>query len=203
MIKVSEKAKLIYLVILIIFILSAGFFWLDYIGLVNMDKYLGRYFRREAPLALEAKDDEPSLVEREEFEKEKQKFQERIEDLDRREAQIVVEEKNLDGDKEKLEEMKKGLQVERKKLENEKKQYSGYKRNVMDLARKIESIQPEEAIQIMVKWEEPLIIDVLRQIDANAEEAGRMSVSSYLIQLISEKVSKEKASRIMYLMTQL
>jgi flagellar protein FlbB len=70
---------------------------------------------------------------------------------------------------------------------------------VVTLAQKIESMRPEEAVEIMIKWEEPLIIDVLRQIDANAEEAGRTSITSYLISLMP----REKASRIMYLMTQL
>ncbi|HPB81225.1 MAG TPA: hypothetical protein PK200_04210 [Spirochaetota bacterium] len=55
------------------------------------------------------------------------------------------------------------------------------------------------AAEIMVKWEDSLIIDVLRQIDSNAEEAGRSSITSYLISLMPGN----KASRIMYLMTQI
>ena len=58
---------------------------------------------------------------------------------------------------------------------------------------------PDESVKIMVNWEDPLIIDVLRQMDSDAEAAGRTSITSYLITLMP----KEKASRIMYLMTQL
>ena len=50
-----------------------------------------------------------------------------------------------------------------------------------------------------MNWEDPLIIDVLRQIDDDARREGRTSVTSYLISLMP----KEKASHIMYLMTQL
>jgi flagellar protein FlbB len=197
--KVSDRAKLIYLAILAIFLVVAGLFWLDYIGLIDMARVTGGIFGREAPLVTGAADDEPSLVEREEFEKEKQKLMERIEDLDKREAQIVEAEKAVASEKEKIESMKKGIDLEKKKLENEKKKYAGYEKNVKDLASKIRSIRPEQAVEIMVKWEEPLIIDVLRQIDADAVAAGRTSISSYLISLMP----REKASRIMYLMTQI
>lgn len=197
--RIAEKTKIIYLLLLIVFVLVVGFLWLDYIGFINLAKITGKYYTEEAPSVLEAADDEPSLVEREEFEKEKQKFLERVEDLDKREMQIIAAEKDLDAEREKLEEIKKGLDLEKRKLENEKKRYSGYKKNVVTLAEKIESMRPEEAVEIMIKWEEPLIIDVLRQIDANAEEVGRTSITSYLISLMP----REKASRIMYLMTQL
>ena len=197
--KISDRAKLVYLIALIIFIVAAGLFWLDYIGLFDMEKRLGGIFRKEAPLVLDAGDDEPSLIEREEFEKEKQKFLERVEDLDRREAKIVETEKTLESEKEKLEDVRKGLDIEKKKLDNEKKRYAGYERNVRDLAGKVTSMRPEEAVEIMIKWEEPLIVDVLGRIDADAVEQGRRSISPYLISLMP----RDKASRILYLMTQI
>lgn len=197
--RISEKTKILYLIFLIVFIFIVGFLWLDYIGFINLAKITGTYYKEEAPSVLEAKDDEPSLIEREEFEKEKQKYLERVEELDKREMQIIENEKAIEAKREKLDEIKSGLDLEKKRLEDEKKRYAGYMRNVRDLAQKIESMRPEEAVEIMVKWEEPLIIDVLRQMDANAEEEGRTSITSYLISLMP----REKASRIMYLMTQL
>lgn len=195
----SEKAKVLYLIILIIFIVIVGVFWLDYIGLFNINKVIRSYTKSEPASVLDATDDEPSLIEREEFEKQKNKVRERIEELDKREAKIEQTEKELDKEKEKLQEVRKGLELEKVKIENEKKMYSGYKKNVVDLAKKITSIRPEEAKDIILNWEDPLIIDVLRQIDADAAEAGKMSITSYLISLMP----RDRASRIMYLMTQL
>ena len=68
--------------------------------------------------------------------------------------------KILDKEKEKLQEIRKGLNLEKERIEKEKKMYSGYKKNVVDLAQKITSMRPEEAIQIILNWEDPLIIDV-------------------------------------------
>jgi flagellar protein FlbB len=195
----TERAKIIYLIILILFIIVVGIFWLDYIGLINMNKVIRSYTERDIASVLNASDDEPSLIEREEFEKQKEKFNERIEELDKREAAIEQTEKDLDKEKEKLQEIRKGLNLEKEKIDKEKKMYSGYKKNVVDLAQKVYSMRPEEAIQIILNWEDPLIIDVLRQIDADAADAGKMSISSYLISLMP----RDRASRVMYLMTQL
>jgi len=195
---ISERSRIIYLVILIIFILSFGLFWLDYIGMVDMGPYIS-VFRSKPESVLTAPGDEPSLVEREEFEKQKERLQERIEDLDKREAMITEKEKSLSGEDEKLRDMKHGLEIEKKKLQAEKTRYSGYTKNIKDLANKITSMPPEESVKIMEKWEDTLVIDVLRQIDEDARERGKVSMSSYLITLLP----KDKASRVMYLMTQL
>jgi len=195
---ISDRTRVAYLMILIIFISCFGLFWLDYIGLIDAGAYIAR-FRGDAESVLTAPGDEPSLVEREEFEKQKSRLQERIEDLDRREALLTEREKQLEGEEEKLRDARQGLDVEKKKLHAERNRYAGYTRNVKDLAGKITSMPPEESVKIMEKWEDTLVIDVLRQIDEDAREQGRMSISPYLITLLP----KEKASRITYLMTQL
>jgi flagellar protein FlbB len=141
-------------------------------------------------------------MEREEFEKEKQKLAERIEDLDKREALIAEREKDQQAQREKFDEMRKGLDLEKKKFDQERTMYSGYKKNVLVLANKIVNMPPESSVNIMLNWEDPLIIDVLRQIDADAQEAGRVSITPYLLQIMSEKRA-DRASRIMYLMTQI
>jgi flagellar protein FlbB len=195
----AEKAKIMYLVILIVFVSVVGFFWLDYIGLLDMGRIVRSYSQKDAPSVVGAADDEPSLIEREEFEKEKEKLRERIEELDKREAKIEQVEKEQDKDKEKLQDIRKGLVLEKDRIEKEKNMYSGYKKNVAVLANTIISIRPEEAVQIMLNWDDPLVIDVLRQIDADAADAGKMSIKSYLISLMP----RDRASRITYLMTQL
>jgi len=195
---ISNRAKILYLIILIAFISGFGTFWLDYIGMVDIYSYINRY--KSAPASVvDATDDEPSLIAKEEFEKEKERLLERVEELDKREAVVSEKEKEILAEQEKLDEIKKGLELEKKKLEDDKSKYSGYKKNVKKLADKIANMPPEQSVSIMIKWEDPLIIDVLRQMDFDAEEQGKSSITSYLITLMP----KEKASRIMYLMTKL
>lgn len=196
---VSGRSKIIYLIILIFFLIGVGIFWLDNIGLINLGEKFSS-LKGEPELSLNAADDEPSLIEKEEFGKEKEKLQERIEDIDKREALLAEREKEINAERDKLDQIRKGLDLEQKKLENERKKDSGYRKNVVVLANKMSNIPPEESAKIISNWEETLIIDVLRQMDADSEAAGKMSITPYLMTI---PPLKDKASRIMYLMTQL
>jgi seryl-tRNA synthetase len=197
--KLSGKSKVIYLVIFIFFLIGLGFYWLDFIGMISIDKYSRKFFHRQPASVLYSGDDEPSLIAKEEFEKEKEQLKERIEDLDKREALLSEQEKNLQSDKDSMDEMKRSLTQDRKKFEDEKNRYVGYRKNIQDLAIKIGNMPPKDSVQIMIKWEDTLLIDVLRQLDTNATNAGKSSITPYLISLMP----KDKASRIMYLMTQI
>lgn len=195
---ISDKAKIIYVVILILFISVFGLFWLDHIGLLDLQSKFTKY-KKEPESVLHASDDEPSLVEREEFDKEKQLINERIEDINRKEALILEKEKEIEAEKEKIAETRKGLDLEKKKFDDLKREHSGYKKNVKDIAFKMANMPPDDSVRIMINWEDILIIDVLRQMDKDADEAGQPSITPFLI----TKMPKEKASRITYLMTQL
>mgnify|MGYP001394996148 CR=1 FL=1 len=196
---VSNRSKIIYMIILIIFLAGVGLFWLDNIGFINLSAKFS-FLKGEEELSLNAEGDEPSLIEKEEFGKEKEKLQERIEDLDKREALLAEKEKEIGADKDKLEQIRKGLELEQKKLEDDRKKDSGYRKNVIVLANKLSNMDPLESVKLMSNWDDPLIIDVLRQMDADSEAAGKMSITAYLM---TKFVPKERASRIMYLMTQL
>lgn len=195
----TKKSKVVYLVLFIIFLIGLGFFWLDYIGLIKLDRMFTNMFHRESPSVLYATDDEPSLIEKEEFQKEKDQLMERVEELDRREAKITEQEKSLEVERDKMDELKVSLDKDRKRFEAEKNRYSGYQKNVKDAAGKIESMPPKDSVAIMIGWEDSFIIDVLRQMDSNASNAGKKSITSYLLSLMP----KDRASRIMYLMTQI
>ncbi|MBN1500878.1 MAG: hypothetical protein JW982_12010 [Spirochaetes bacterium] len=197
--RVSDKSKIFFLIILLFFSAGAGLFWMDYIGIIDLAKYYSKYTKTDAELSVYASDDEPSLIALEEFEKQKEQFAERVEELDKRQAVIEEQEKEMALEFEKIEEIRKGLELEKKRLEDEKTQFDGYQKNVAVLAEKIVSMPPVDGVAIMIKWDDPLIIDVLRQMDRNAEQAGTQSITSYLISLMP----KEKAARIMYLMTQI
>lgn len=196
---VSHRSKVIYLIIFIIFLIGLGFYWLDYMGLVSLDKMSRRFFKKEAQSVMYASDDEPSLIAKEEFEKAKEMLSERTEELDRREATITESEKSLKNEQEKLAELRRGIEQDRKRFEEEKNRYKGYQKNVTDLAGKIENMPPKDSVSIMMKWEDTLVIDVLRQMDANAANAGKKSITSYLISLMP----KDRASRLTFLMTQI
>ena len=196
---VSNRSKIIFLIILIVFLCGISLVWFDTMGLFNFGSKVKSMVENDE-LALNASGDEPSLIEKEEFGKERDKLLERIEELDKREALLAEREKEINEEKDKLEQIRKGLELARKKFEDDVKKDAGYKKNVIVLANKMANMPPVESVKIMASWEETLIIDVLRQMDANSEAEGGASITPYLLTL---SPLKEKASRIMYLMTQL
>ena len=111
--QVSEKSKVIFLLLLIFFLAASGTLWLDYIGMINLTKFTGGLFHKESASVLYAGDDEPSLVKLEEFEKNKEQMKERVDDLDRREAMLSEEEKRVGADKEKIDEQRRGIPLAR------------------------------------------------------------------------------------------
>jgi len=194
----SEKMKIIYLIIMIFFITASGIMWLDYIGLIDLAARMSS-FKGKPELVINAAGDEPSLVEREKLKKAQQALSGREEELNKREAVLKEKENELITEQEKLAEQKKGLDLEQKKFAEKKNEHAGYEKNIKVLADKIANMPPEESVKIMTGWDDPIIIDVLRQMDVDANTAGSSSITSYLITLMP----KERASRIMSLMTQM
>ncbi|MCL2026101.1 MAG: hypothetical protein FWG92_04770 [Leptospirales bacterium] len=194
----SDKMKILYLVILIFFIAVSGVMWLDYIGLVDLSGKMG-FLRGKPELVIDAAGDEPTLIDREKLAKEQQALVSREEELNKRETLLKEKENEFLAEQEKLAEQKRGLEIEQKKLADQKNEHAGYEKNIRVLANKIANMPPEESVQIMTGWDDPTIIDVLRQMDVDADTEGSTSITSYLITLMP----REKASRIMYLMTQL
>jgi len=186
------------MVVLIFFLSVFGLFWLDFIGLVNIGSFVSKY-QGPASLVVDANDDEPTLIAREEFRKDEQRLLERIQELDRRELRISEEEKRLAVEQEKIDEMRRGIELERRRFDNERNQFSGYRENVAKLADKLFNMPPQDSVSIMVGFEDTLLIDVLRQMDVDAARRGGASITPFLMTLMP----REKASRIMFLMTQI
>ena len=77
--RASNKMKAVYLVLVVLFLTGLGFYWLDYIGLISLDRMERKVFHRESPSVMYASDDEPSLIAKEEFNKAKEQLTERTE----------------------------------------------------------------------------------------------------------------------------
>ena len=44
--QISGKSKVVYLIIFIFFLVGLGFYWLDYIGMINVDRMSRKIFNR-------------------------------------------------------------------------------------------------------------------------------------------------------------
>ncbi len=192
----SIKIRVLYLLIVIIFLISAGFLWLDYIGLIDLQEQREKYMPTTVQRSIDAKDDEPSLLKWEELRKAQEKLSKDQETFSLEQIKLKELDKTLKSKEEKLGELEKGLVLERKKFESDKQQYASYQKNISDLAGKIGNMPPEGAVKIMNSWNDLLIIDVLRRMDYVAADEGKQSITSYLIYLIQQE-NPERAGTIM------
>ncbi len=183
---VTNLLKIIFLLILIVVILLGGVYWFDHLGLVDYNKFAGP-FEKYMPIFMKKGvevTDEPVLLE--------------VEFLSKREEMLLAKNRELELEKQGVEKKKLELQEieaklteEASRLEEEKKvlseklhEYDNYNENIKKQAGYFTNMPPAAAVERIAKLEDLLAIDILRQIDAAAEEEGRVSVVPFFLSLM-------------------
>jgi len=161
--KLSDQKKILALVIIVIFLGIANLVWFNYLGFFNFYSLPKKSFSQEQDLA---------LVKKIKLEQENKRLTKKLESL-------TVQKKDL------LEEEKKFLLGKKKALSSKGK--------IRDLANKILAIPPKQAVEIMLSWDEELIINVIQELDSLALEEDQKSLSPHLFSLMPKK----KASRLL------
>ena len=182
---VSNKAKAVYLIVLILFLGVVLLFVADWTGSINLAKKFPILAVKEKKLSIINEPED--LLEKEELKKQKEKLIEREENLAKKEIEIKMREEILQKLQDELSELQSSLEVEKKKIAVLKQEALEYKARVVDMAGKIANMPPDASVKIMLTWPDPDIIGVLRQIDIAALEAGQQSMVPYLMTLIDKQ----------------
>ncbi|MGV3667660.1 MAG: periplasmic-type flagellar collar protein FlbB, partial [Leptospira bouyouniensis] len=86
-------------------------------------------------------------------------------------------------DKERLEELKEGIQRKEKEMAEKVKKDNARAEKVKVLANKVANMPPESARDMLINWPDYDIIEVFEQMDRDAEEDGRQTITTYLLTL--------------------
>lgn len=196
---VTNFIKIIFLLLLILVIFVGGIFWFDHLGLIDYkrligpyEKYLPSFMRRGEPA-----DEDPLLLEREFLKKQETMLLEKEQQLELRVQELEAKELALKESEAKLKEDAVSLEEEKKVLSEKLREYDNYKDNIRKQAEYFTNMPPAAAVERLAKLDDLLAIDILRQIDASAEEAGRVSVVPYFLSLMDP----EKAATLQRKMT--
>jgi hypothetical protein len=163
--------------------LVALFYMLDIFGLVN---YYSLIADRIRPGKERAED--IYLLEKEDLENMRESFDERAHDL-------TVREENISEKESDIQTREAALAEERERIEAAWAQYEASQQDdmkaqaiVTDLATKLGNMPPEDSLAILeehaANGEDQLVIDVLLEMDRQADAAGRQSLTPYLISLM-------------------
>lgn len=191
----SNRKRAVYLVFVIAVLIGILSYVLDRMGIIKVDDYIPQLAGENKPI--ENDQAYPTEVDKLDNLKLEQKLLEEEEKLAQKEQTLTEAEAKLKQGEQNLEEQKKSLLAEKEKLHRKITEWNDRKKNLKDLANKVESMQPEKAKEMMDGWNDFDIIDVLRQIDANALEEGKVSISSYLLTLFDKKRRSELTRKML------
>ncbi len=177
----TDKTRAFYLILLIFFLLAIGFFVFDYFRIIDAEEYLP--FLAKAPDRIEQDIESPTELEKLELEKAKERLIEEREDLERQLADLKKREEELILEKDRLEEMKQGILKKEEELEEKKRKEESRKEKIKILADKVANMPPQSARDMLINWPDYDIIEVFEQMDKDAEQEGRQTITTFLLTL--------------------
>jgi Skp family chaperone for outer membrane proteins len=191
----NQKRFVLFLLLLIVVFSGGIFYALDATGVIRASDILP-FLAPKNPLRIEDKD-YPTEVEKVEFQKWEQKLIEREEALARRETELKSKETGGEDQKREIEETRRALRAEKEKFIAAQKEWEDRQKKVKDLAEKVRNMPPQKAQEMMQSWRDFDIIDVMRQMDKDAELEGNPSIVPYLLTLFQPDRRAEITRKMM------
>lgn len=182
---VTDKIRVFYLILLIFFLLAIGFFLFDYYQLLDADEIFP--FLAKKPAVVNWDQESPTEVEKMEIEKARERLVEEMAEIEKIRSELQTQKEKLDTEAQSLEEMRKGIKEKEKQLLEEKKEEESRQNKLKVLASKVGNMRPLDAIGMLEYWPDQDIIDVFKQMDKDAEEEGRPTITNYLLTLFDSK----------------
>lgn len=192
--RLSEKIKVVYLSIFILFIFGVFFYLLDSWGLIRLENYVP--FLSKTPTEVSMDHDSASELELERIAKEEDRLKEEEIRLQELASKLDTDKEEIERRTRELEEMKRGLEEEKGKLEEQRTAEIERARMVRDMSGRIGNMPPDDAVAIVAGWSDSDLVDVFLQMERDADNNGTQSIVPYLI----TKLPRDRASVITSLM---
>ncbi|PJZ44736.1 MULTISPECIES: periplasmic-type flagellar collar protein FlbB [Leptospira] len=181
MASVTDSTRSFFLIVLIFFLIAIGFFVFDYFQVINAEDYLP-FLKKQAGLVNQDLLS-PTELEKLEMEKAKERLIADREELEQMKRELEEKSSSLHADKERLEELREGIQRKEKEMADKLKKDNARAEKVKVLANKVANMPPESARDMLINWPDYDIIEVFEQMDRDAEEEGRQTITTYLLTL--------------------
>lgn len=179
--------RLINLIFINIFLVLSGLLWVDYLGLINIREDIYPQLAKIPGLnALVPKRvEDPYLLTREERRKEEIAKRIEWEKIKEYERKLKEKELQLKEKEQSLEEYEKRLKAKEKEIDKKYKEKESYKQKIQLQAKYFVSMPPEDAVKRLEKMEDLLVIDILKEIEAQAAAEGKQSLVPYFLKLMN------------------
>lgn len=180
--KVRAAPRVFALLLLVLLLAGGGAIWFDFLGLVDVTSLFAPVLRlvglepRDEPVELT---DDPFLLDSERLEKREEALALRSDELDQRELEIANREAELTALQEQLAEREAALLDRENSVNQALQRVENERASWVRLSNYLTGMPPADAVEIMVNYADPLLINVLLTTDELAEAAGQQSLTSF------------------------
>ena len=187
----ESSVHIVKLVLIVLFLIVACFFWLDYLGLLSFNRDVMPVIAKIPGMGyvLPKRTEDPYLLAREEEKKLEYIKQIEWEKLREKEEQLNEMKMKLEEKEKELAEQQDRIKEKEKKIDDKYKVNESYKEKVMQQATYLIGMKPEDAVQRIANLEDLLVIDIFRAIEKKAQTEGSQSIVPYFLSLMDPKRS--------------
>lgn len=190
----SDKVKVAYLLLIILFSLGVLTYLLDTWGVIRLEERFP-FLKKEPPI-VSATQDSPTLLEIERLNKEKERLNDLETQLKERQASMDEKQNEIKKYESELKELRKGLEEERKRLVEQRKAELERKQLITVMAERLGNMPPPDAVAIVAGWSNGDLVDVFREMERSATAEGRQSIVPFLM----TKLPRDRAAVLTTLM---
>ena len=179
--RVGAAPRIFGLTLLVLVLVLGGALWFDFLGLMDVTAVMAPALRwvgldpRDEP----AGPDAPLLLESERLGKREEALAILADQLDDREAALRNREAEIEAMAQQLEEREAAVTDRENSVNQALRRVENQRAALVKLSTYLTNMPPADAVEIMVNYPDPLLLDVLLMTDELAEASGRMSLAAF------------------------
>ena len=185
----KSLGKSVVLLIIILILLVGGLLWFDFLGVLNVKSVFSPLYKmmgKTPQTSTTVTQSKPLVSNLDEDRLRKQREANDLfkEELDKREQDILALENQNAQIAAELSEREKNQEEREKTFNLTVKKYDDKNINVEQIARNLNGMRPQAAVDILVAMDDQTVIDVLRKVEEIAAAEGSSSMGSYWLSLM-------------------
>ncbi|MBQ5470670.1 MAG: flagellar protein FlbB [Treponema sp.] len=181
---------------LIIIMALGGLLWFNYLGFIRMNSIFAPVYKlmgKDPQTSTTATSSKPITadLDQDRINKQIEALDIRREEYDRREEEIIKKEQLNDQIAAELASREKSQEEREKTFNQTVKQYDDKNVNIEQIAANLNGMRPQAAVDILLAFDDQVVIDVLRKVEEIAKRTGTASMGSYWLSLMPPERAAE------------
>ncbi|MFW6249893.1 MAG: periplasmic-type flagellar collar protein FlbB [Alkalispirochaetaceae bacterium] len=191
--RLGAMPQIALLLLLIVGLVIGGLVWFDYLGIIDINDTFAPVLSLVgiAPRQGTGDPGDVMLLDRVRLEKQQQAVTLREAQLDQRRQELESSQQEIQEILHSLESREEELEDRENSLNERVRRYENRRAVLEENSRNLTNMPPERAVEILVSYDDQLLIDTLRVSEELAQEAGEASlVSFWLSQMPADRAAE-------------